>query len=134
VKKRGQLGQKSIEHDARALRVLINSTPAPGGVVDHGGLLGLGDDDHGQYVHISSARTITAQHQFAPVAVQAPFSLGAKGQGQLVAGFRADQLNVRYAAEDSEPSPTHPGLLWIVLPAPWALDFSVRTYTALLAL
>lgn len=31
---------------------------------DHGGLLGLSDDDHLSYVHLSNARTITAVHTF----------------------------------------------------------------------
>ena len=31
---------------------------------DHGSLFGLGDDDHNQYVHIDTARTITAIHTF----------------------------------------------------------------------
>ena len=31
---------------------------------DHGSLFGLGDDDHNQYVHIDTARTITAIHSF----------------------------------------------------------------------
>jgi hypothetical protein len=60
---------------------------------DHGDLTGLGDDDHTQYVHNSTGRTILAQHQFAPNVAQAPFSLGANAQGQLVTGLRADQLN-----------------------------------------
>lgn len=32
--------------------------------IDHGRLKGLGNDDHLQYVHISNARTITANHTF----------------------------------------------------------------------
>jgi len=32
--------------------------------VDHGSLSGLGDDDHTQYVHISTARTVSAQHTY----------------------------------------------------------------------
>ncbi len=31
---------------------------------DHGSLFGLGDDDHNQYIHINTARTITAIHTF----------------------------------------------------------------------
>jgi hypothetical protein len=31
---------------------------------DHDLLAGLGDDDHSQYVHVSAARTISAQHNF----------------------------------------------------------------------
>ena len=60
---------------------------------DHGLLTGLGDDDHSQYVHNTSARTITAQHSFSPGAAAAPFTLGANAQGQTVIGLKADQLN-----------------------------------------
>ena len=38
----------------------VSATP----VNDHGGLLGLSDDDHENYVHLSNARTITAVHTF----------------------------------------------------------------------
>lgn len=40
--------------------------PSGGGelVSDHGGLTGLADDDHSQYVHISTPRTISAAHNF----------------------------------------------------------------------
>lgn len=50
-------------------------------------------DDQISYVHIASARTITAQHTFAPLSTAAPFVLGANAQGQVVVGLRADQLN-----------------------------------------
>lgn len=36
-----------------------------GGVIDHGELSGLADDDHSQYVHISVARTIDALLTFS---------------------------------------------------------------------
>lgn len=49
------------------LRTII---PAGGGVpttpvLDHGSQAGLADDDHLQYVHTSTARTITANHTFS---------------------------------------------------------------------
>lgn len=62
--------------------------------LDHGAALtGLGDDDHTQYVHISTARTITARHTFNPSSVSSPFILGTNAQGQLVTGLNADQLD-----------------------------------------
>lgn len=64
-----------------------------GAQVDHGGLGGLSDDDHTNYVHISTARTITAQHSFSPGTATAPFTLGANAQGQLVTGLNADKLD-----------------------------------------
>ena len=50
-------------------------------------------DAHTQYVHISTNRTIPAQHSFSPSVARAPFLLGANAQGQTVVGLRADQLN-----------------------------------------
>ena len=92
-----ELGKRNIERDAAELSVLIAQAPAAGGS-DHGGLTGLADDDHSQYVHISAARTITGQHSFSPAAPAAPFVLGANAQSQLVTGLRADQLNKQVIA------------------------------------
>lgn len=39
---------------------IVNTVGTPQN--DHGSLFGLGDDDHGQYVHIDNARTISAIH------------------------------------------------------------------------
>lgn len=69
------------------------ASSASGDATDHGSLLGLADDDHSQYMHIVTARTITAQHSFSPGSAQAPFVLGANAQSQLVTGLRADELN-----------------------------------------
>ena len=88
-----QLGQTSKERDASTLRPILAGATTPTSTVDHGTLLGLGDDDHAQYVHVSAPRTITAQHIFAPSIAQAPFVLGANAQGQLVAGLNADLLD-----------------------------------------
>lgn len=65
----------------------------------HSALSGLtSGDNHTQYVHISTARTITAQHAFSPGTAQAPFALGANAQGQTVTGLKADQLNKSVSA------------------------------------
>jgi len=69
------------------------------GAIDHGSLTGLGDDDHSQYMHISNARTVTAQHTFAPTAAQAPFVLGANAQGQLVTGLNADMVDGKHYSD-----------------------------------
>jgi len=78
--------------------------------IDHGTLTGLSDDDHTQYVHTSTARTISAQHTFNPPSTGAPFVLGANAQGQLVTGLNADQLDGQHAshflAVDGSNSPT----------------------------
>lgn len=44
-------------------------------------------------VAVAVARTITAQHSFAPGATQAPFLIGTNAQNQTVIGLKADQLN-----------------------------------------
>lgn len=69
------------------------SASGSAGISDHGLLSGLSDDDHAQYVHTTSARSIVAQHTFAPSSPAAPFVLGANAQNQLVTGLYADQLN-----------------------------------------
>ncbi|HLE03856.1 MAG TPA: hypothetical protein VI729_04480 [Anaerolineales bacterium] len=78
----------------RQVQQTILSTPAPpASPTLHASLLGLTNDDHSQYVHTATARTITAVHTFNPTVAGAPFVLGANGQGQTVVGLRADQLN-----------------------------------------
>lgn len=74
-----------IAHDLTA----ISSTQTN----DHGLLIGLSDDDHLQYVHTITARSISAQHTFAPASSAAPFILGINAQSQLVTGFYADHVN-----------------------------------------
>jgi len=74
---------------------------------DHGSLNGLDDDDHTQYVHNNSARTITAVHTFNPSSVGAPFSLGTNAQGQLIAGLNADKLDGYDASHFASFSHTH---------------------------
>ena len=88
-----KLGRENLERAAKKLRPVLNSQPTPAGTTDHGSLAGLSDDDHTQYVHLSAARTITAQHTFAPTTPQPPFVLGANAQGQLVTGLNADQVD-----------------------------------------
>ncbi len=55
-------------------------------------------DDHTNYVHVSTARTITAQHSFSPGTAVAPFALGTNAQGVTVTGLKADQLNKSVSA------------------------------------
>jgi hypothetical protein len=49
--------------DLRAVSSI--SSVAAVNATDHGNLSGLSDDDHLQYVHMSSARTVTADHTFS---------------------------------------------------------------------
>jgi len=65
------------------------SAHAADGTIHHLG--GMSGDDHSIYVHVSSARTISAVHTFNPVSVRAPFDLGANAQDQLVTGFYANR-------------------------------------------
>lgn len=88
--------------------------------LEHGNLTGLGDDDHTQYMHNTSARTVTAQHTFAPASAQAPFVLGANAQGQLVTGLNADLVDGQHwtvAATASAPSSPQTNDVWIELTA-----------------
>ena len=43
--------------------IIVNTVGIPQN--DHGSLFGLADDDHSQYVHIDTARTISANHTFS---------------------------------------------------------------------
>lgn len=69
------------------------------GVSDHGELSGLSDDDHPQYAALAQNESVTGQWQFAPAATQAPFTLNANAQGQLVTGLNADKLDGYEASE-----------------------------------
>lgn len=93
---RSRIGKRSRDRDYRVIRTALNLpvvVGAGGGVTDHGDLTGLADDDHANYLHLTAARTIQAQHSFSPASSQAPFGLGTNAQGQLVTGLRADQLD-----------------------------------------
>jgi len=88
--------------------------------IDHGDLLGLGDDDHTQYVHNTIARTITAQHTFNPTAAGAPFILGANAQGEWVEGLNADMVDGHHwtvADTNNAPTTNQPNDIWIEVTA-----------------
>lgn len=72
----------------------VHTGGANGPQLDHGAALtGLADDDHTQYVHNTTARTISAVHTFNPGSAGAPFVLGANATGQKVVGLNADLLD-----------------------------------------
>jgi hypothetical protein len=77
------------------------------GNIDHGSIAGLTDDDHGQYVHVSTARTISAVHTFNPSSASAPFILGSNAQGRLVTGLNADKLDGYDASYFASASHNH---------------------------
>lgn len=91
-----------------------------GSSLDHGNLTGLADDDHLQYMHVDTARTVTAQHTYQPASAQAPFVLGSNAQGELVTGLNADLLNGQdwtVAATASAPSTPATNDIWIEITA-----------------
>jgi len=59
----------------------------------HANLAALDADDHTQYVHNTTARTITAQHTFNPGSALPPFILHANAQGQKVIGLDAETVD-----------------------------------------
>jgi hypothetical protein len=89
--------------------------------IDHGDLLGLADDDHTQYVHISNARTIDAVHTFNPgTADTAPFILGTNAQGAWVEGLNADMVDGHHwnvSSTSNEPTTTQVNDIWIEVTA-----------------
>lgn len=90
------------------------------GGVDHGSIAGLADDDHAQYVHISTARTISAKHTFNPSVAGAPFALGANAIGQNVAGLDADSVD-GYDHDQSLLTTASPTFADLTLTAPSAI-------------
>lgn len=78
-----------IEHGAMGVHSYSTNLPHDA----HSLLTGLSGDDHTQYVHTDTARTIAARHTFNPPTAAAPFILGANAQGQTVTGLKADTLN-----------------------------------------
>jgi hypothetical protein len=91
---------------------MVPSSPGGGGgsgVSDHGGLTGLTDDDHSQYVHVSVARTVSAVHTFNPGSA-GPFAvLGANAADQNVPGLDADTLDGSEATDFAAAVHTHAG-------------------------
>ncbi|MFZ6029945.1 MAG: hypothetical protein ACOYYS_19705 [Chloroflexota bacterium] len=67
------------------------SVHAANGSIHH--VSGMAQDDHSQYVHVSTARSIQAVHSFSPPATNPPFLIGGNAAGQTVFGLKADMLN-----------------------------------------
>jgi len=123
----GILGKGSIAKDASKLRVLLAGASAPSGATDHGGLAGLSDDDHAQYMHISADRTVTAQHSFSPTTDKAPFTLGAHAQGQKVTGLNADLLDGYTEADFAPVAHNHDSDYISIITSPVAGNFPLMT-------
>ncbi len=84
--------------DVEDIRTVKVSAVAVATASDHSTLSNLAADDHPQYVHIATNRTITATHTFNPAAPGAPFTLGANASGELVTGLNADLLDGQHAS------------------------------------
>lgn len=76
-----------------------SSTSAGQASSNHANLVGLLDDDHTQYVHISNPRTIIASHTFNPTSEGPAFILGANASGQLIPGLNAELLDGQTLAD-----------------------------------
>jgi len=88
-------GKRSKDKESREIKQRMNipAVAGGGGVTDHGDLTGLADDDHANYMHLTAARVVTAQHSFSPSSAQAPFVLGANAHDQIVTGLYAEQAD-----------------------------------------
>jgi len=84
------------------------------GAVDHGDLSGLANDDHTQYMHVSTDRTVTATHTFNPDSVGAPFEVGTNANKQLVEGLNAEYVNGILVSTmwNDDPTSTTAGDVW----------------------
>ena len=88
---RSHIGRRSKDRETRLLRTSLNlQKAAKGTTTDHGLLLGLGDDDHPQYPHLSSDENILGQWTFDPSSTQAPFLIGTNAIDQTVTGLTAE--------------------------------------------
>ena len=105
MRRSGALGRRTLEKDVEVLRVATVTYGGAGQGTDHGTLTGRSDDDHTQYAHLSQAETILGQWDYAPASPQAPFTLGANAQGQLVTGLNADELD-GYGVVSDDPGAT----------------------------
>lgn len=102
--------------------------------ITHNNLAGLtSGDPHTQYVHNTTARTITARHTFNPTSTNSPFIIGANAQNQLVPGLNADKLDGKDASEfclyEESASPTINtfGAIWVG--SGGSLPFGFQIYT-----
>ena len=67
--------------------------------LSHAGLSNLtGNDHHTQYVHVSTARTITAQHTFANTLALAPFLISGNSVDVLVSRLNSDLLDGQHGS------------------------------------
>lgn len=78
------VGRPTFERDLVKFKIGIDHSPTAISTTDHGGLLGLADDDHANYVHLSNPRTITTTHTFTA--------------GQVIRDSSGEQLELGYNA------------------------------------
>ncbi len=84
----------SVIEDVLDIRSSSGGTSGGGSTTtpEHGELVGLLDDDHTQYIHISNPRTIVAAHTFNPSSVGPAFVLGPNAQDYLIEGLNAEMV------------------------------------------
>lgn len=91
--------QSNIQDVLDIRSVTGSAAGATASIPEHGELIGLLDDDHTQYVHISNPRTIVAKHIFNPTTPGSAFTLGANAQDYLIEGLNAELLGGKTLSE-----------------------------------
>lgn len=105
------LGQWELTDDGTTYHKILTTAD----VSNHGSLDGLDADDHTQYVHNTTARTISAKHTFNPSTVDAPFIIGSNANKQLVEGLNSQYANGILFTSNStttEPTEVSAGDIW----------------------
>ncbi len=83
-------------------------------LISHADLDNLDADDHTQYVHTSTDRTISATHTFNPDSVGEPFSIGVNAQKQMVSGLNSNYTNgLLVSSQNSSPGDISKNDIWI---------------------
>jgi hypothetical protein len=102
--------------DGNAIRVVnidgsVVCQSVAGGVSDHGGLSGLGDDDHPQYLHLGQNETVTGRPAFdgGSSGSTPPFTVDSSDR---VVNLNADQLDGQHASAFASTSHDHLGQTW----------------------
>jgi hypothetical protein len=83
---------------------------------DHGALLGLSDDDHSQYVHISNARVISVQHTYKLFDTQPFVEIDGGAKDQWVQYLNADMVDGHHWGSSTtadEPTTTLTNDIWV---------------------
>ena len=96
---------KSVIQDVTDIRSTSAGSSGTSTNNDHGNMVGLLDDDHTQYIHISNPRTITAAHTFNNSGPA--FLLGANAVDQLIVGLNAEKVGGKTYSEINQEAFTY---------------------------